>query len=48
MSSENLENLFPNLKPTDYAITSEENVDYNRIAWVVGDNRKWWEPLAGY
>ena len=47
MSAENLENLFPNLKQTGYAITSEEDVDYNCVAWAVGDSRKWWEPLPG-
>jgi len=48
MSAENLENLFPNLKQTDYAITSAEDVDYNCIAWALGDCRKWWEPLPGF
>lgn len=48
MSAENLENLFPNLKQTGYAITSEEDVEYNCVAWAVGDNRKWWEPLPGF
>ncbi len=48
MSAENLENLFPNLKQAGYAITSEEDVDYNCIAWAVGDSRKWWEPLPGF
>jgi hypothetical protein len=46
MSEENLENLFPNLKLTDYAITSEEDVDYNCIAWAVGDSRKWTSKIG--
>ncbi len=48
MSTENLENHFPNLKQAGYSITSEEDAGYNCIAWAVGDNRKWWEPLPGF
>jgi hypothetical protein len=48
MSEERLESLFPNLKQGGYAITSEEDVDYNCVAWAVGDSRQWWEPLPGF
>lgn len=48
MSAENLENLFPNLKRAGYKITSEADVDYNCVAWAVGDARQWWEPLPGF
>ena len=48
MPAENLENLFPNLKQTGYAITSPAEVNYNCIAWAVGDQGQWWEPLRGF
>ncbi len=47
MPAENLESLFPNLKQAGYAITSEEDADYNCIAWAAGDSRQWWEPSPG-
>ncbi len=47
MPTEKLEKLFPNLKQAGYKITSAADVDYNCIAWAVGDSRQWWEPLPG-
>ena len=48
MSAERLESLFPNLNRAGYTITSAADVDYNCIAWAVGDTQKWWEPLPGF
>ncbi len=48
MPAERLESLFPNLRQAGYTITSVADVDYNCIAWAVGDTRKWWEPLPGF
>jgi hypothetical protein len=39
-----LEQIFPGLSTGDYQITSPSDPDYNCIAWVVGDTRKWWWP----
>ncbi|MEP7341357.1 MAG: hypothetical protein ABI977_26745 [Acidobacteriota bacterium] len=47
MSAERLESLFPNLNRMGYTITSTADVDYNCVAWAVGDTRKWWELLPG-
>ena len=48
MPAEEIENLFPKLPQTGYAITSPADADYNCIAWAVGDKRQWWEPLPGF
>jgi hypothetical protein len=33
----------PNLKPSDYDVTSEETPSYNCIGWAAGVT-EWWEP----
>ena len=45
LSRAKLERLFPNLKRTQYAITSAETAQYNCIAWAVGDSARWWWPV---
>jgi hypothetical protein len=42
--------LFPNLKAGTFRDTSPPADHYNCIAWVAGDDQKWWEPadLPGY
>lgn len=39
-----LEQLFPNLQPTGYVITSPVARDTNCIAWAAGINGDWWWP----
>jgi hypothetical protein len=39
-----LEDLFPGLHASGYAVTSPEDVRYNCVAWVVGDVDQWWWP----
>ena len=36
----------PNLSPEQFTLTSPQDSTYNCIAWVVGDDRNWWEPLC--
>lgn len=45
-----LEKLFPNLNPSNHQKTSPETSIYNCIAWAMGIDDAWWEPLsnAGY
>jgi hypothetical protein len=35
---------FPNLKDSDYKITSEYSEEYNCLAWAVGDVDQRWDP----
>lgn len=44
MSEVQLEFEIPNLKHSDYKITSPEDVYYNCIAWAAGDDSRWWWP----
>ena len=48
--SVNLEDLFPNLRPGNYEITSQADTRYNCVAWAIGDSSAWWEnlPAGGY
>ena len=39
-----LVNLFPNLVPQNFSITSPDDPGYNCVAWSVDDITKWWEP----
>jgi hypothetical protein len=43
-----IEELFPNLATCEYKTTSEKDRRYNCIAWAVGINDRWWEPVAPY
>ncbi len=45
-NQEQLEKYYPNLKNTQYTITSEDTIDYNCIAWAAEDNQTWWWPDA--
>ena len=47
MSKEQLELEIPNLKQSDYKITSDEDIFYNCIAWAAGDNSRCWWPDKG-
>ena len=46
MPLKELYHIFPNLAGTQLHITSPINWDYNCIAWVIGDNTKWYEPFG--
>lgn len=39
-----IELIFARLTRDAYEITSDENHDYNCIAWAAGDTRIWWQP----
>lgn len=39
-----IEDLFPNLRPAEYEITSPPSNEYNCIAWAAGHSDAWWEP----
>lgn len=39
---------FPNLKNTDYELTSPYDASYNCIAWAAGDTRRKWWPIDYY
>lgn len=45
MTPEEMETAFPNLRNSQYAITSPPTPNYNCIAWAVGDTEHWWEPI---
>ena len=40
-----LENDYPNLKSTDYQVTSPDTIDYNCVAWAMGETDTWWWPI---
>jgi len=40
-----LETRFPNLKATDYEVTSLPDRNYNCFAWAANDVVRWWEPI---
>lgn len=42
-----LEEQFPALRPTGYAVTSLATRRYNCIAWAAGDDGQWWWPDRG-
>lgn len=42
--SERLEKTFPNLQPGAYKVTSPHAVEYNCVAWAVGEVDRWWWP----
>jgi hypothetical protein len=35
---------FPRLTPANHRIASPATVDYNCVAWSVGDTEHWWQP----
>jgi hypothetical protein len=37
-------NLFPRLNAHNHRVTSPACIDYNCIAWSVGDTEHWWQP----
>lgn len=39
-----LAQLFPNLSPEEFDITSPQDRRYNCIAWAAGDTKRWWWP----
>lgn len=43
-SDPDLESVFPELKSSGYKITSPFDINYNCIAWAVGENKKCWWP----
>ena len=38
--------IFPSLAGTNPQITSPIDWEYNCVAWVIGDNKKWYEPFG--
>lgn len=41
-----LEDAAPELRGTSYRVTSGSTLMYNCVAWVAGDDTRWWEPVA--
>lgn len=39
-----VENSFSNLTADGYQVTSPQSLEYNCIAWAVGDHTQWWWP----
>jgi len=50
MKSPRLERDFPNLRSTAYEVKSEEDEEYNCIAWAANVKNRmiWWWPNTGY
>lgn len=42
--SQSLENIFPNLRLSNYSVESPATIDYNCIAWAAGDTGAFWWP----
>ena len=43
MTEEEIRSLFP-LLPEDFAVTSEDDENYNCVAWSINDTHRWWWP----
>ncbi len=39
-----LEQYFPNLRTSDYSVTSPQASEYNCIAWAASEDDRWWWP----
>jgi len=44
VSSADLEVHFPNLRGTEYRVTSPKDKSYNCVAWAAGVEDKYWDP----
>src|ERR1700733_11995080 len=44
MAVEDIERDFPSLTPENYKLTSNADFNYNCLAFVLGDDKNWWEP----
>ena len=44
MPAEDIERDFPELTGAGYKIKSPEDINYNCLAFALGDHRNWWEP----
>jgi hypothetical protein len=44
MPAEDTERDFPELTRAGYKIRSPEDINYNCLAFALGDHRNWWEP----
>jgi hypothetical protein len=38
------ERQWPNLGHNLYLVTSDQDADYNCVAWAMRDKKRWWEP----
>lgn len=48
MSMEDIETTFPSLNPSNCERKSDEDFNYNCLAFVLGDQDNWWEPPAQF
>jgi len=48
MNRERLEEVFPNLNRDEYAFTSDEDENYNCIAWALNDTHHYWWHTPRY
>jgi len=46
MPLKELRGIFPNMSANSSTITSQINLDYNCVAWALGDTQRWWEPYG--
>ena len=46
MPLKDLYGLFPKLKQTQHAITSDSDKNYNCVAWVLGKTKEFWTPFG--
>ncbi|MEX0717041.1 MAG: hypothetical protein WD066_10650 [Planctomycetaceae bacterium] len=48
MDDDRLKEFFPGLLGTEFEVTSEETVEYNCLAWAIGETFRRWDPCPGY
>ena len=42
-----IDTSYPGLVRDGYEVTSPRTIDYNCIAWALGDDTRWWEDAPG-
>jgi hypothetical protein len=47
-ATELIERQCPRLLAEGYDRTSDPSAEYNCVAWALGENTRWWEPVPGY
>jgi hypothetical protein len=47
-TTEVIERQCPRLTAEGYEVTSPQSIGYNCVAWALGEDDRWWEPVRGY